>query len=172
MAKHDNETGAGRDEEAVRDYVEQMAMTFARFGFPRMPARILFALMASEEAALTAGELGERLDVSAAAVSGSVRYLIQLGMLVREPVRGSRRDRYRLPEHAWYQASASQGHVYDEIADLALTGVDALGGPRSAPGARAVEMADFLRFFHEEMNGILERWRATRLAGSGDASPA
>ncbi|GII58121.1 transcriptional regulator [Planotetraspora thailandica] len=169
MAEHDDRTDAGRDEEAVRDYVEQMAMTFARFGFPRMPARILFALMVSDDGALTAGELAEQLDVSPAAVSNSVRYLMQLGMLVREPVRGSRRDRYRLPEHAWYTASVSQGHIYDQIADLVLTGVKALGGPESAAGARAVEMADFLRFFHREMDGVLDRWRATRLDG---ASPA
>jgi predicted transcriptional regulator len=168
--RHDAE--GGRDEVAIHHYVEQMAMTFARFGFPRMAARVLFALMTSDEPAMTAGELAEMLEVSPAAVSGSVRYLMQLNMLVREPVRGSRRDRYRLPDHAWYEVSASQGQTYEEIAKLALTGVDALGGPGTPAGSRVVEMADYLRFFQAEMVAILERWRVTRLGESGDASPS
>ena len=64
-----------RDEEGVRLFVERMAMTWADLGFPRMPARILITLLAADEPALTAAELGERLEVSPAAISGAVRYL-------------------------------------------------------------------------------------------------
>ncbi|GAA4577416.1 MarR family transcriptional regulator [Planotetraspora kaengkrachanensis] len=168
--RHDAE--GGRDEDAIHDYVEQMAMIFARFGFPRMAARVLFALTTSDDAAMTAGELAERLEVSPAAVSGSVRYLMQLNMLIREPVRGSRRDRYRLPDHAWYEVTASNGRIYEEIAKLALTGVDALGGPGTPAGSRVVEMADFLRFLQGEMAAILKRWRVTRLEEPEDAAPS
>ena len=62
-----------RDEEAVRGFVERLALLFADWGFPRMAARVLFALMTAEAPGLTATELAQRLDASAAAISGAVR---------------------------------------------------------------------------------------------------
>ena len=44
-------------------------------GMPRMPARVMMALVGSPDEGYTAAELAERLGVSAAAVSGAVRYL-------------------------------------------------------------------------------------------------
>ena len=41
-----------RNEEALRQFVERMAMTFAHWGFPRMAARVLITLMAAEEDSL------------------------------------------------------------------------------------------------------------------------
>ena len=96
---------AARDEEAVRRFVEQIAMQFADWGFPRMAGRVLFALMTADEPGLSAAELGARLDASAAAISGAVRYLGQLRLVVRDPVPGSRRDLYRLANNAWYAAA-------------------------------------------------------------------
>jgi len=43
-----------------------------------MAARVLFAIMCAEADALTAAQIGERLGISPAAVSGAVRYLIQI----------------------------------------------------------------------------------------------
>jgi len=161
---------AKRDEESVHRFVEHMALTMAGFGFPRMPGRVLFTLLAAEEDGLTAGEIGKRLGVSPAAISGAVRYLMQVGLIMREPVRGSRRDRYRVPDNPWYEATVGRGHVYQEIADLASGGVDALGGPSTVAGARIAEMVDFFRFMQSEMADIYQRWRSSRLAAAGDAA--
>jgi DNA-binding transcriptional ArsR family regulator len=166
----DNANGGARDEEAVHRFVEHMAMTMANFGFPRMPGRVLFTLLTAEEEGLSAGEIGKRLGVSPAAISGSVRYLTQVGLIIREPVRGSRRDRYRVPDNPWYEATTGRGHIYGEIADLASGGVDALGGPETASGARIAEMVDFFRFMQAEMAEIYDRWRSSRLAGTRDAA--
>jgi hypothetical protein len=151
-----------RDEVAVRAFVEHMSMTLAESGFPRMPGRVLMAMMSADEPMLTAGELAERLDVSPAAISGAVRYLIQLGMLVRVPMPGSRRDGYRIPNEGWYLASMTRGNVYTDIAAKADEGVLALGGRETPAGARVAEMADFLRFLGNELGGLLAKWEATR----------
>ncbi|MFC7757661.1 GbsR/MarR family transcriptional regulator [Catellatospora bangladeshensis] len=76
---------APRDEDAVRRSVEHMAMMLADMGFPRMPSRVLMTMMSAEETSLTAGDLADRLSVSPAAISGAVRYLMQMGFVVREP---------------------------------------------------------------------------------------
>jgi DNA-binding transcriptional regulator GbsR (MarR family) len=151
-----------RDEQAVVQFVEAMAMTFADWGFPRMAARILMTLMTTEEEALTAAELAERLGVSPPAISGAVRYLVQVGLLERRPVPGSRRDLYRMRDDAWYTSSATKGSAYKALADLADDGVRAVGGTRSPAGERVTEMRDFFRFANAEMATLIEKWHRSR----------
>jgi biotin operon repressor len=156
VAEHD------RDEEGVRRFIEHMAMLFADWGFPRMAARVLMVMTAADERALTAAELAERLDVSPAAISGAVRYLIQIGMAAREPVPGSRRDRYRLADDSWYEATVTKLTLFESVAQLTAEGAEALGPPSSPAAARVGQMRDYFRFIHRELPVLLERWKATR----------
>lgn len=149
------------DEEEVHLFVERMAMAFADVGFPRMAGRVLFTVM-SADGPLTAAEIGERLGVSAAAVSGAVRYLTQFAMLVREPVKGSRRDRYRMPDNPWYEGTITKTLLYKNFIDIASGGVDALGGRGTAAGERVAEMRDFFLFVQEEIDALGARWQARR----------
>ncbi|MEU8259426.1 MarR family transcriptional regulator [Micromonospora sp. NPDC048999] len=152
-----------RNEEEIHLFVERMAMAFADVGFPRMAGRALFTVMSADDP-LTAAEIGERLGVSAAAVSGAVRYLTQFGMLVREPVKGSRRDRYRMPDNPWYEATITKTGLYKNFIDIANGGVDALLGRDTPAGERVSEMRDFFLFVQEEIDALGERWRARRAA--------
>ena len=93
-----------RDDEAVSKFIERFALMLAEGGMPRMPARVFVGLLASEEGQLTAGELAESLSVSPAAVSGAVRYLTQVHLIVREREPGSKRDHYSLLDDPWYEA--------------------------------------------------------------------
>ncbi|WP_326855965.1 GbsR/MarR family transcriptional regulator [Actinocrinis sp.] len=156
---------AVRDEEAARRLVERLALVFADWGFPRMAGRVLFALMAADEPGLTATELATGLDASPAAISGAVRYLIQLEMVQREAVPGSRRDRYRLPDDTWYTTVMTKARFYDVIVAAVDDALDGLGGSGTPAGARVTEMRDFFDFVRGEMPGLLDRWQATRRPG-------
>ncbi|GAA0999183.1 MarR family transcriptional regulator [Acrocarpospora macrocephala] len=147
-----------RDEEAARQSAERMAMMLVDWGFPRMPARVLMAAMTADEELLTAADIGERLGVSPAAVSGAVRYLIQLRMLIREPLPGSRRDVYRLPPDAWYEITALKGALFKVLAGMSDETVQALG-EQTAGGRRMATMRDYFLFVEGEMPKLLERWR-------------
>jgi DNA-binding transcriptional ArsR family regulator len=149
-----------RDEEAVRRFVERMAALLADWGFPRMAGRVLLVMMAADEESLTAADLGQRLGVSPAAISGALRYLTQLHIVVREPVPGSRRDRYRLPNDVWYEVGLGEVPLFKTLAELAGDGVAALGGTGSPAGARMARMREFYQFMQNEMPTLLERWKA------------
>ncbi|MFC0532248.1 GbsR/MarR family transcriptional regulator [Phytohabitans kaempferiae] len=151
-----------RDEQVVSRFVEHFAMTMNDLGFPRMPARVLGALTVADEPGLTAGEIGERLGVSPAAISGAVRYLVQVGLVAREPVPGSRSDRYRLPNQAWYLASQQKGGTYKRIAEVVQEGVDAVGDDASPSGQRLVEMRDFFLFMQDAVGELLAKWDEAR----------
>jgi hypothetical protein len=140
---------------------ERLASVFAAAGFPRMAARALMSLMVAPDAALTSGELRERLGVSAAAVSGAVGYLERVGMVRRLTHAGGRKELYELPEHDWYTASLRSMPVYDAIVGLlpeAIAAANGTGSPEAA--ARLAEMQDFFEFLRARMPELLIEWRS------------
>jgi predicted transcriptional regulator len=152
-----------RDDEAVSRFVERFAMTLEESGVPRMPARVFVTLLATDSGALTAADLAERLQVSPAAISGAVRYLIQVDLITRERDPGSRRDRYRVFDDAWYEATVRRERLLLRWEDSAREGVAALG-PDTPAGLRMVETVAFFEFLRREMAALQERWRQERLS--------
>jgi hypothetical protein len=150
------------DEQRLRATVEQSAAVLAAIGFPRMPARVLMALLVADEGGLTAHQLGEQLSVSAAAISGAVRYLQTIGILHRVPQAGSRRDRWEFLDDAWYTALTAKRPVYGIIADLGDKAADAIGDEASAGARRAREMARFYRFVDSRLPELMREWEEIR----------
>ncbi|MER6173999.1 MarR family transcriptional regulator [Streptosporangium sp. NPDC001681] len=150
-----------RDEEAVRQFVERLSRMLADWGFPPMAGRVLVTLSVAEEDTLSAPDLAERLDVSPAAISGAVRYLVQLGMVARDPVPGSRRDVYRLVHDSWWEVALTKVGLYKTLADMVDEGIEALGGPQTHAGQTMTELRDFYLFMHREIPMLHEKWRET-----------
>ncbi|MGN8553032.1 UNVERIFIED_CONTAM: MarR family transcriptional regulator [Microbacterium sp. SLM126] len=145
---------------------EQAAALLTAAGMARMPARVMMALVGSPDDGYTAAELGERLGVSAAAVSGAVRYLVSMRLIQRVSRPGDRRDRYDLVDDAWSGMITANAPMYAALAgamdDIADDNADA---PLSV--ARAREIADFLRYLAERMPRLADEWRAQREADRG-----
>ncbi|MEU4737225.1 MULTISPECIES: GbsR/MarR family transcriptional regulator [Streptomyces] len=156
---------AGRDEEAVSRFVERFAGELAQAGMQRMAARVFAALLVSDGAALTAAELGERLRISPAAVSGAVRYLTQVNMIGRERDPGSRRERYVLHEGMWYEIFTRRDEILNRWQKTLLEGAATLG-PGTAAGVRLSETAEFFQFLNEGLLQLMERWRERKSLGS------
>jgi predicted transcriptional regulator len=157
-----------RDEQAVARFVGQAAATLADMGFARMPARVLMLLMATEEPGLTAADLAAGLQVSPAAVSNAVRYLIHTGLAEREAVPGARRDVYRLPNDTWYAASRAKQPAYRKLADVASQGIQATGGPDTPAGARLQDMESLFDYLDTEVPVVVERWHQLRKRAAPD----
>jgi DNA-binding transcriptional regulator GbsR (MarR family) len=142
----------------VTAFVERFAAEMVEAGMQRMPARVFAALLASDDGALTAAELGERLQVSPAAVSGAVRYLAQVGMLARERDPGSRRERYQLHEDQWYETFTRRDSMLARWENTLRDGAASLGEDTRA-GRRLTGNAEFFAFLQKELGGMMERWR-------------
>ncbi|MFJ6653359.1 GbsR/MarR family transcriptional regulator [Microbacterium sp. NPDC091313] len=138
------------------DAAEQSAALLTSAGMPRMPSRVLTALLAAPPEGYTAAELGDRLGISAAAVSGAVRYLQTVGVAQRLARPGERRDRYRLTDDTWYAALAGKGPLYEQLAQL----MDRIASETG--GGQAGEMARFFRFIGERMPDLLAEWEELR----------
>jgi predicted transcriptional regulator len=146
---------------AVPRYIERFASVLTEAGIPRMPARVFAALMATDSGRLSAVDLADTLQVSAAAVSGAVRYLSQVHLISRQHVRGSRRDYYVVHDDVWQEAVLSRGPLLSRWIDSAREGVQVLG-PGTPAGARMARTLAFYQFLEQEMPALLERWRVHR----------
>ena len=156
-------------EEGRRRFVERFGVLLTEAGMPRMPARVFACILAADEARLTAGEIGERLGVSPAAVSGAVRYLIQAGMIVRGREPGARRDGYGVHDRLWYELYAYRGEMLRRW-ELAMADGAALLGDTPA-GARIEETREFFAFLQEELPAMMGRWRERQAKRSGSNGP-
>ncbi|MGW2512440.1 GbsR/MarR family transcriptional regulator [Streptomyces scopuliridis] len=152
------EGGTRRDEEAVSRFVERFAAEMTEAGMQRTASRVFAALLSSDDASMTSAELGERLKISPAAVSGAVRYLTQVSMVGRERDPGSRRDRYRLHNQLWYATFAQRDSVLTRWENALRDGVETLGRDTPA-GARVAETVEFFEFLQQELLALMDRWK-------------
>lgn len=153
-----------RDPAAVRQFIERFASLLADSGMPRMPARIFVALLTADTSSLTADELAGLLQVSPAAVSGGVRYLVQVGLVSRETEAGSRRHVYRMPGNVWHEVLRVRDRIMMRWADTMRDGADVFGAGTPAGEGRLAESAMYFDFVSKELPALLDRWEAYKAA--------
>ena len=150
---------------------ERAAAMLTAAGMPRMPARVMMALVGSPDEGYSAAELAERLGVSAAAVSGAVRYLQTIRIVHRISRAGDRRDRYDLIDDGWHSVVSGNTPLYGMLGDF----IDAVADENSAAPQsveRAREMSAFFRFLSDRMPRLLDEWDEYRRAGAVSAQPS
>ena len=160
------EAAAAGPDDALFGYIERFGAVLVAAGFPPMPARVFVALLVTDSGRLSAAELAQMLRISPAAVSGAVRYLIQLGLVHKERVPGSRRDYYRMPGNMWDDLLRMRDQVMSRWTALVREGIDLVGADTPA-GERMAEQAAFLEFATKELSQILSHWQEYRASGAG-----
>lgn len=145
----------------VSGFVERFAATLEDAGFARMAARVFATLLATDSGRLTASELAERLQASPAAISGAVRYLMQVNLARRERQPGTRRVVYRVHDDAWYEALVRRDEMLARWARDLRDGAELLG-PDTPAGQRLEEMIAFIDFTQEELPSLIARWHKRR----------
>ena len=153
----DDETGPHPD---VLRAMERFAVLLTDGGMPRMPSRLFAYLLAADADDHTAGELAAGLQVSAAAISGAVRYLQHVGFLIRGREPGARLDHYRLRDDLWYEMFAGRVALLADW-EKVLGEAAALLGP-GAGVDRLRESQQFIAFVRADLPDLMERWHQYR----------
>jgi DNA-binding transcriptional regulator GbsR (MarR family) len=141
--------------------VEQFGAALADAGLPSLPARVFSALLMDDDGRMTSAELTGLLGVSAAAVSGAVKYLQHLQMIRREREPGSRRDVYVVDDDAWHGMMVRRDRLYAPLLralDSALDEHLHEQGP-DHPAYRRIRLsAEFLRYVDTELGKLADGW--------------
>ena len=171
MTAHTGDTPTHDHDDLLR-YVERLGMVLAESGIPRMSARVFAYVLAEDAERYTAAELASGLRVSLAAISGAVRYLVQVRLLTKEREPGSRSDHYRIfDEDIWGTIIKQRLPILKVYEDAAAEGVNLLK-PGSAGARRMRETQEFYRFLRAEQTEFIQRWREHRRALFAEISPA
>jgi DNA-binding transcriptional regulator GbsR (MarR family) len=144
-----------------QEFVERMASALNQAGLARVPSVVFSALLIDDDGRMTSAELSASLHLSAASISGAVRYLEQIGMLRRERDRGSRRDVYVVEEEAWHTSLMRRDQVYAPMIAALTAGLRAVP-PGTPARQRMLVTREFLSFINEEMTALADRWEKRR----------
>jgi DNA-binding transcriptional ArsR family regulator len=150
----------GRDPHVVRQFEERFTALMVVTGLPRMTARVLACLYATDTGSLTAAELVARLQVSPASVSKAIGDLEAQDLIRRERDARRRRDRYVIDDQVWYRAWLNSVHANLALADTVRQGSESLGTDTPA----GVRLRDMGRFFDHVSRVLIlagEDWRRT-----------
>ena len=141
----------------LQEAAEQLALVLSTHGLQRMTARVLAALLFTEQPTMTMGELADRLQASSGAISGAIKMLTSVGLAERAPAPASRRDHYRLRDNAWAVLYTNQNEVLAAMLKSAEAGI-ATTGSKTLAGQRLIQMRDFYNFLLAEIPALLDRW--------------
>lgn len=150
---------------ALSHEAERLALTLSQSGMQRTTARVMAALLFSQQETMTPADLCDALSISSGAVSGAIKQLIPLGLVERVPAPGSRRDHYAIPEGAWARLTSNQNQTMEVLHVAAQKGIE-VAGTDSVAGRRLAEMQDFYAFILRELEPLIERWCAEYAAKS------
>ena len=142
--------------------VERVAVLLVDAGMPRMASRVFAYALADDADHYTAADFATGLQVSPAAVSGAVRYLLDTRLLVREREPGVRADVYRVHSDDVWSAIMAARLPMLEMWEKAVADAAEMIGPDHRGGRRLRETQEYFRFTREEMAGLIERWQAHR----------
>ncbi|MFI7134171.1 GbsR/MarR family transcriptional regulator [Nonomuraea sp. NPDC050153] len=146
------------DEGVIAVFQERFAQIMVEYGMPRMASRVYAALLVADSGKLSATELAERLGVGASAISGAVKYLVQVRLVERGREPGTRHDFCRIHEHTWSHFVSQSDPMLARVQVGADEGV-ALLGLDSPAGRRLDETRRFFAFIREEINQSMAKWR-------------
>jgi DNA-binding transcriptional regulator GbsR (MarR family) len=142
----------------LREAAEKLALTLSQGGMQRTTARVMTALLYTEQDTMTAADLCQELSISSGAVSAAVKQLVPIGLIERVPAPGSRRDHYRFRRGAWATLMSQQNAMLATMGEAAQEGLDT-AGEDSVTGRRLHEMRDFYTYMMNEMIPLIDRWR-------------
>jgi len=153
---------ADQDHDTLLRAVERIALTLTETGLPRMPARVFAYVLADDADRYTAAELAQGLQVSPAAISGAVRFLVNARMLFKEREPGQRADVYRIyDDDVWGKIMGARLPIlehWEQTLDSAIADI----GEQSRGGRRLAETKEFYAFMRAETEAMLERWKEHR----------
>jgi DNA-binding MarR family transcriptional regulator len=127
------------DEQARADYVERWSRLLEDQGTSRIAGRIYGHLATSGEPHLSLNDLAEQLGVSRGSVSTNTRRLVELGLVARVLVPGSRREHFTADPGAargMVERAAVLGRAVEQ---LAREGVELQAGS-DAPGVQSLRV--------------------------------
>jgi len=145
-----------------QQFIEEFGDRMDEFGLPHMYGRVLGALLVCEKPMMSMQELAEVLRASHGSISMATQMLTRLGIIVKVSVPGERKHFYRVGHDAWTASFTRKIDYLEQMRQLADEGLRLLEDTPKAARRSLEHMRLFFGFFHDELEGISDRWKQYR----------
>jgi DNA-binding transcriptional regulator GbsR (MarR family) len=152
---------AGRADELL-SFVEDIGLFYERTGLPRMAGRVIGWLLICEPPEQSMQQLGEAVGGSKGSMSTMTRVLIQMGLIERARLPGSRRDQFRIRPGMWTESMRDQLLAVHDVERLLQRGLTLVADRPPASRERLEEARALYAWFGQELPKLLDRWEKTR----------
>lgn len=144
---------------ATTQFIEKMGLSFEQLGSTRTAGRMTGLLLVADRP-LALAEMAEMLQLSKASISTNARSIEQIGMIQRVSIPGDRRDYYEILPGTFENLLARRIQAIGAFVHLTNEGLDAIDEGNTTARKRLEEMKNFYRFFQDELETSLNRWRS------------
>ena len=132
------------------DFIEKMGIVAQSEGMPRSAGR-LFSLLVFDGTPIAFGDLAERLQISRASVSTSIRLLEERGLVKRMTRPGDRQDYFAVAPNAFVSMLRTSRLRIETARDE----IEGIAGQLSADGSGARQrLIDYARFYAAVGDGL------------------
>lgn len=146
----------------IRQFVEDMGLSYEDEGFPPMAGRLTGWLLICDPPHQTAGELAEALEASPGSISTTTRMLVTCGLVERISVPGQRGVAFRIRRRASVEILRRWAEKSRASRELAARGLQLLQGEVAERQERLRDHHHFHEFFEREIPALLERYERER----------
>ncbi len=149
-------------QEKLKEFFEEIGLTFEHMGVPRMAGKIFGWLLVSDPSEQSASQMVDILGASKGSISTALRILIQWGLVEKVGFAGERSKFYRMVQHPidrMMQVKIMSMKVMREQMDRGLAIVADRPEPQKA---RLQNMRDGWLFFEQELPKLMEKFHRQR----------
>lgn len=149
-------------EQALRQFVEDIADVLDEYGFSHMAGRVIGSLLVCVPPQQSLDELADGLQASRGSISMATQLLVRLGVIEKVSIPGERRHFHRVRSDFWLDIVTQKQDQIDRHREAGEAGLRLLVDEPLESKKRLLEMLAFLDFATEETPGFVERWRERR----------
>ncbi|MEO3791199.1 MarR family transcriptional regulator [Nonomuraea sp. B10E15] len=150
--------------EAELEFVDDVAVFFAREGLPLIAGRVIGWLLISDPEEQSAAELADVLRVSRSSISSATRLLTPSGLVEGVRRRGERQEYFRIAADGWSRMVAGRYAKTAAFRELTEDGLRVLAGSAPERRERLVGVHQLYQFLEQELPALWDRWEAYRAA--------
>ncbi|WP_166427757.1 GbsR/MarR family transcriptional regulator [Nonomuraea mesophila] len=150
--------------EAELEFVDDVAVFFAREGLPLIAGRVVGWLLISDPPEQSAAELADVLRVSRSSISSATRLLTPSGLVEGVRRRGERQEYFRIAADGWSRMVAIRYAKTAAFRELTEVGLRVLAGSAPERRERLAGVHQLYQFLEQELPALWERWEAYRTA--------
>ena len=148
--------------DAELEFVDDVAVFFARDGMPLIAGRVVGWLLISDPPEQSAAELADVLRVSRSSISSATRLLAPSGLIEGVRRRGERQELFRMAPDGWSRMLAARYAKTSAFREFTEAGLRVLADGPAERRERLENVHELYRFLEKELPALWLRWSAHR----------